>query len=86
MTTRKRPLAPPPNPFWRLSTSSIRIQAFTVDDRLLMVRGFSVRQCLQALRVPGLQTTVRRAVRQRMADLGIDLDELDELRGEEHGR
>ncbi len=72
----------PPNPFVRVASSTIRIQALTVDDRLLMVRGFSLVKCLQALRAPGLQATVRRAVRRRMTELGVDLDMPEELRFE----
>jgi len=57
-----------------------------VDDRLLMVRGFDVRRCLQALRVPGLQTAVRHGIHRRLAELGIDLPALQALRGQERGR
>ena len=67
----RRPAAPP-NPFVRVATATVHIQALTVDDRLLMVRGFSCLKCLQALRVPGLQATVRRAINQRLATLGDD--------------
>lgn len=86
MTPRKRPLAPPPNPFERLATAAMRIEALTVDDRLLMVRGFNTVKCLQALRVPGLQTAVRHGIHRRLAELGIDLPALQALRGQERGR
>ena len=77
---------PPVNPFERLATASIRVQALTVNDRLLMVSGFNLVKCLRALRVPGLQTTVRRGIHRRMAELGVDLPTLQALRGEERGR
>ena len=66
------PLAPPPDPFVRVATSTLHIHALTVDDRLRMVRGFNCLKCLQALRVPGLQPAVRRAINQRLAALGDD--------------
>ncbi len=70
---RPAPDLPPPNPFERLATASLRIEALTANDRLRMVRGFNVIKCLQAMRVPNLQPTVRRALRRRLAELGIDL-------------
>ena len=72
MAIHKRPRAAPPNPFVRIATSTIHVHALTVDDRLLMVRGFSSLKCLQALRVPDLQAAVRRAINQRLAALGDD--------------
>lgn len=74
------------NPFERLATASLRIEALTANDRLRMVRGFNALNCLRALRVPGLQPTVRRALRRRLAELGIDLASLEARRGEERGR
>jgi hypothetical protein len=43
--------------------------AVSVDDRVRMVRGFTTEQCLQALRMPNLQTSVREAVERRMRKL-----------------
>jgi hypothetical protein len=83
---RPAPDLPAPNPFERLATASLRIEALTVDDRLLMVRGFNTLKCLQALRVPGLQPTVRHGIHRRLAELGIDLPALQALRGQERGR
>lgn len=42
----------------------------TVDDRLDSVRGFDIGECLRALRVVGLQITVRKAVVRRLKALG----------------
>lgn len=83
---RPAPDMPPPNPFERLATATMRIEALTVDDRLLMVRGLNTLKCLQALRVPGLQTAVRHGIHRRLAELGIDLPALQALRLEERGR
>ena len=83
---RPAPDLPPPNPFERLATAAMRIEALTVDDRLLMVRGFNTLKCLQALRVPGLQTAVRHGIHRRLTELGIDLPALQALRLEERGR
>lgn len=55
------------NPF---VTGSINGQSFghtSAADRLQAVKSFSVRQCIDAIEnVPGLQKTVRAAIRRRM--------------------
>ncbi|MFP4596500.1 hypothetical protein [Ralstonia sp.] len=41
----------------------------STHDRVQLVRGFTYRQCLAALEVPGLQASVATAVRSRMRQI-----------------
>jgi hypothetical protein len=68
-----QPTTPPPDPFARCAGRGLLVGALTVDDRLRMVRDFNALKCRQALRVPGLQPTVRRAINHRLAALADDL-------------
>ena len=76
----------PLNPFDAPGLFTARNPAQTVDDRLAMLRTFSAERCLQALRIPRLQPTVRRALRRRLQELGIDLEMLGAPRLKERGR
>jgi hypothetical protein len=61
------------NPFYtetiRLGRKNIRLHALAVDERLRCVERFDARQCRAALKVDGLQKTVRTAIERRLRKL-----------------
>ncbi|MEW6330191.1 MAG: hypothetical protein AB1560_01890 [Pseudomonadota bacterium] len=56
------------NPFLRPNLGP-GVQSMAAADRLLDVKSFDAKQCRAALKLPGLQSTVRQAIERRMKQL-----------------
>lgn len=57
------------DPFMTGEYNGHPVGAVSADDRLRMVRRFSLEQCQAALKLPDLQKTVEAAVHRRMRSL-----------------
>lgn len=57
------------NPFMTGEYNGHLVGAISADDRLSMVRRFSMEQCQAALKLPDLQKTVEAAIHRRMRTL-----------------
>jgi hypothetical protein len=56
----------PENPFKAAKYGNVQTYYMVAGDRLRRVKEFSLEECEAALRVRGLQMTVRRAIQSRM--------------------